>query len=323
MRPSSFTAGHRLWVAAMLAVFGVMVGLRYETEKGLTALIQFDVMFAERSNPVLQTIPHHVRSPTGFDGQFYAQIALDPLLRDPVTKQALDAPSYRARRILMPLMSYVVGFGRPDWIIQVYPFINVACWLLLLWLILTRLPPANAFQRACLTALLFTSGLIETVRLALPDLPATVLMLLPYFLPLGAATAALTFACACLARETSALGVVAFFVYRTPSEKPLHARVGWAVSALLPLAAWMAYVHSRFGADTLTGGNLALPLTAAAHTLRTSAVRFATELSPAAIGTVAAIIGLHLQAAYLWLNRNWADPFCPQNPKTPIIIIFV
>ena len=71
----------------------------------------------------------------------------------------------------------------------------------------------------------------------------------------------------------------------------------------------MAYVHSRFGADTLTGGNLALPLTAAAHTLRTSAVRFATELSPAAIGTVAAIIGLHLQAAYLWLNRNWADPF--------------
>jgi len=309
MRPSSFAAGHRLWVASMLAVFGVMIGLRYETGKGLSALIQFDTMFEARSNPVLRTIPHHVRSPTGFDGQFYAQVALDPLLRDPATKSALDVPAYRSRRILMPAMAYAAGLGQPRWIIFVYPFIDLGFWLLLLWLLLKYLRPANAFQRVCVTAVVFSAGLLDTVRLALPDLPATVLMLLPYFVAMSGGGTVIALACGCLCRETSVLGAAAYFGHRAPSDQSLAGRACQATIAVLPLAGWMVHVHSRFGSDTLTGGNLALPLTAAAQTLRTNALRFATELSPGALGAVAIIVGLHVQAAYLWLNRSWADPF--------------
>ena len=305
----------------MLTVFGLMIGLRWETGKGLSALIQFDAMFEARSNPILRTIPHHVRNPSGFDGQFYAQVALDPLLLDPATKPALDAPAYRSRRILMPLMAYAGGLGQPGWIIAVYPFIDLGCWLLLLWLLLKYLRPATGFQCACITAVLFSSGLLDTVRLALPDLPATVLLLLPYFTTLAGVGAAFALACACLGRETSVLGVAAYFGHRVPSDRPLMMRAIGFVAAVLPLAAWTIYVHWRFGADTLTGGNLALPLTAAAHTLTTSAMRFATELSPAALGAVAAVVGLHLQAAYLWLNRNWVDPFWRLGAAYTVLLV--
>lgn len=293
----------------MLAVFGAMIGLRYEAGKGLSALIQFDTTFEARSNPVLRSIPHHVRHPTGFDGQFYAQVALDPLLRDPATKNALDVPAYRARRILMPAMAYAAGAGQPSWIIFAYPLVDLGFWLLLLWLLLKCLRPANAFQRGCITAVLFSAGLLDTVRLALPDLPATVLMLAPYFVTMTGGGVVIALACACLCRETSVLGVAAYFGRRAPSDQTFAARAILAVLAVLPLAGWMAYVHSRFGTDTLTGGNLAVPFTAAAHTLTTSAMRFANELSPGALGAVAIVVGLHLQAAYLWLNRNWTDPF--------------
>lgn len=49
----------------------------------------------------------------GYDGQFYLTIALDPLLSDPGTTAALDAPRYRYRRILFPVLGWALAGGRP------------------------------------------------------------------------------------------------------------------------------------------------------------------------------------------------------------------
>ena len=82
--------------------------------------------------PVLQALPHYRHPPWGsYDGQFYAQLALEPLLRDPAIDRALDLPPYRARRILFSWTAWAIGLGRPQWILQAYALQNVFFWLVL------------------------------------------------------------------------------------------------------------------------------------------------------------------------------------------------
>jgi hypothetical protein len=52
----------------------------------------------------------------GYDGQQFLSISLDPFLTQPGTIAALDQPSYRYRRILYPLLGYLLGLGNPRWI---------------------------------------------------------------------------------------------------------------------------------------------------------------------------------------------------------------
>ena len=70
------------WIAACL--FGALVVTKFNTQTGFTSLIRFGETWETRRHILLQgvpvaTVPHS----NGYDGQFYAQIALDPLLRHP------------------------------------------------------------------------------------------------------------------------------------------------------------------------------------------------------------------------------------------------
>lgn len=49
----------------------------------------------------------------GYDGQQFLTLALDPLLLNPQTKNALDDPYYRSKRIMYPLLGYIFGAGSP------------------------------------------------------------------------------------------------------------------------------------------------------------------------------------------------------------------
>ena len=66
-----------------------------------------------------------------------------PLLRDPATAAALDAPAYRARRILLPAAAFLFGLGQPRFVVQAYAIQNAVCWLALA-LLLRWFPPRNA-----------------------------------------------------------------------------------------------------------------------------------------------------------------------------------
>jgi hypothetical protein len=69
----------------------------YDTATGFTALISFGERYSASAVPALRDLPHRVsRRSEGYDGQFYAQMALDPLLRDPATDRAQDNPALRA-----------------------------------------------------------------------------------------------------------------------------------------------------------------------------------------------------------------------------------
>lgn len=120
-----------------LVLFATLVLLKFSPQTGFTSLIRFGETWSVHRHSSLQALPIAVvPSSNGYDGQFYAQIALDPTLRDAELPQVVvDAPAYRARRILMPALAALLGLGNPWWTIQAYAMLNVLAWLLFAWLL--------------------------------------------------------------------------------------------------------------------------------------------------------------------------------------------
>jgi uncharacterized membrane protein len=61
----------------------------------------------------------------GYDGQQFLTIALDPGLQNPDSLAAFDHPTYRYRRILYPLLGYLLGLGNPAFIPYAMVAINL------------------------------------------------------------------------------------------------------------------------------------------------------------------------------------------------------
>ena len=148
----------------------------YDPATGFTSFVRFGREFGGRALPVLSDVPHATEPGWGYDGQFYAQLALDPLLQTEDLRVALDSPEYRGRRILFPAMAWVLGLGRPGLVLQVYSLLNVASWIVLACLLLRWLPAGSGRTLAAWAACLFSPGLLASVRAALPDGPGVLLL---------------------------------------------------------------------------------------------------------------------------------------------------
>ena len=174
-QPPRSSATTKQWIyrglaLALVILFLTSVARFYHPGTGFTALIAFGEGLTQA--PAMRDVPHEIAPPwASYDGQFYAQRALDPLCRDPRVDRAIDLPAFRARRILFSWTAYAAGLGRPVWIIQVYALQNVVCWLLLAWLLTRWIPPASGRGLALWTACLFSHGALWSVRFALLDLP--------------------------------------------------------------------------------------------------------------------------------------------------------
>jgi len=135
----------------------------------------------------------------GFDGQFYAELALDPLLRDPQLKIALDAPAYRSRRILTSWLAWLGGFGRPFWILNVYAGLNLVFWTGFAVMMARLFPSLRLGWTRRFCAMLITCGIIESLRSSLTDFPGFVLVTLSMMI--GRAGGAGVLALAALTRD--------------------------------------------------------------------------------------------------------------------------
>ena len=251
---------------ASFVLFVVGIAGFYEPETGFTFFIRFGTHFDDRAIPALRDVPLHVRPNSGgYDGQFYAQLAVDPLLLDPATVEALDTPSYRARRILFSWTAFLFGFGQPQLIVHAYAIQNAVFWILLA-LLLIRWFPAQDFRSFCLWfGCLFSHGAIVSVVRALPDGPSLLLL----------ALAVLAVERGRTGRAAALVGVVGLakdsnLLWSAVLCDPAGVRsYGWrdlCVRGLLvagPLALWMFYLWSADAASgSLTGsGNFAAPLT--------------------------------------------------------------
>ena len=305
----------RLWrtLALLLcALFLAWVARFYHPGVGFTALLVIPQGHAYEI-PALQRLPHY-EYPAGmaYDGAMYAQLAMVPLVDDPAIDRALDAPSYRARRILFCWTAWALGLGQPRWILQAYALQNVLCWFLLAWVVARWLPPDTGRGLASWTAVMLAEGLLISVRLALLDGPSLLLLACAA----GAAERGRTLATgaivgiAGLGRETNLLGALMLPWPR--------GRAGWlraaaaAILVVVPLAIWMDYVQSIYwtASPAAGSGQITMPLSAYGRkwSLVVQGIRADGPFSLAGL-TLATVVALTTQATFIGWTRFWSEPW--------------
>jgi hypothetical protein len=229
-----------------LAVFVVSVMGFYDARTGFTTLIRFGAQFETMALPTLRALPHQIDTPYGYDGQFYAQLALDPLTRDPAIERALDSFQYRARRILFSWTAFALGLGQPGWILQAYALQNVLCWFILAVLLLRWFPPIDAKHFFGWSAVLFSHGLIWSVEASLIEGPSLLLLVMAII----AIERNRRWVAACL-MGVSGLGRETNILYGSALlERLPRAWRSWGrlavqmLAVVLPVVLWMVYLRA-------------------------------------------------------------------------------
>lgn len=317
-----------LWRALALAscaLFVASVAQYYHPQFGFSAFL---LLTAEDENyqlPVLRTIPHF-QYPRGeaYDGGQYAQLAMVPLLRDPAIDRALDAPAYRARRILFSWTAWAAGMGRPAWILQAYALQNVVCWFLLAWVITRWIPPISARFFALWFGAMFSHGLLMSVRLAVLDGPSLLLLTAVVIAAERGRTwlTAAAVGISGLGRETNLLGAITL---PWPSGWRGWLRAaGAAALVILPFLVWQDYVWSIYRGSAAEGADhITIPFSAFA-TKWQDMIRNPHGLDRVSVlREMLVAFALTAQAAYILWRRAWTSPWWRLAAAYAVLMVVV
>jgi hypothetical protein len=289
------------WVR--IAVMGfvlLMVARRWDPVTGFTPMPRFGEKFKAVRLPALRALPVADSLRDGYDGQFYAQIAVDPDVTDPDLVRALDKPSYRPRRILLPVLAHVLGAGRPWLVLQIYALLNAAAWLWLAVVLWRLLPPRGWRPTAAWLGILLGVGVVDSVRLALTDLPAALLLVLAVrAMELGRPKAAAIWCL--LAGFTREISVFAALLVRDAGERrTFFVRVG----CTLPVLAWCAWLAWRLPGPVGHEGNIDWPgSTFARQEWRNLGAVLSGDFNSQILFGLLGGIGLAVQS--LWVLGQW------------------
>ena len=294
----------------LVILFLASVARFYHPGTGFTALIAFPAGH-DTEVPAMREVPHYDYVFGSYDGQFYAQMALDPLLRDATVDRAMDLPPYRARRILFSWTAWAIGMGRPAWIIEAYALQNVACWLFLAVLLTRWIPLTNGRGLALWIACLFAHGTLWSVRFALLDVPSLVLIALAVAAvekgrPLLSAS---ILGISALGRETNLLASVAQPIPR--DRRGLWRLLLSAILIVLPLLIWADYLRSIYRSTIFAQTDQLMPGTGLYRSWRN--VMFEDVKGSGLFSMqglwLCLLIALAAQAVYLIVRRNYASPW--------------
>lgn len=265
---------HRPIVAAygvtIALVLAIVFGCHFHRDTGLTSLIRFGGLHPEELAPELSGIPvHFVPGHVGYDGRYYAHLALHPPWIYHDLTDHFDFPAYRTRRIFLPALAYVLGLGQPFWIVHIYAFLNVAAWLALAWLLTLWLPPVDWINFGRWSGCLLAAGCLESIRAALTDLPGVFLTLAAMrLLEHRRRTAAAGFlAASILTRETLALSALGLFWPPDPRPSQVARTAAIGLAMILPTLIWAVYVAHYFPNNGGAVTNFGWPLAALAEGL--------------------------------------------------------
>lgn len=301
----------RLFLACRIVLVGVFLAWFasfYRAGFGFTSVLQFNQRSAATRVERMRDVPIDVQPGAGYDGQYYAQLAVDPLLKDPSIDGALDSPPFRARRILFSWTAWVMGLGRPWWVVQAYCIQNVLFWLAFALWLRWRLPGDTVEDLLVWTACLFTPGMLDSTRLALIDGPSACVLavgveaiergrLLMGSVVLGVAG---------LARETNLLAGVSVLPRRLTRRDVARALVA-AILVLLPTLVWFDYLRSIYRSTvTQSLDQLSMPFVAYADAWD-RLLRVARRSGFVSIRALPwlAFVGASAQAVYVLAIHKW------------------
>ena len=303
---------------ALAAVMVVGVVLSYHLPGyGFTYLISFGDESFQRYDWTSDrdvVVFKHLQSP-GYDGQYYAQLALDPWLEDPSLATTVDNLPYRARRILLSWTAHVFGMGHPQWVMNVFALQNLVSWLGMGVLLLHWFPPVSLDRAFRWFGTMFATGVCFSLASSLADGPSVLLLLLAlYWWDRGhswRATAVL--AAGGLMKETNILGGAMLAPADWRSLRGWALGVGRGILVAAPILLWIVVVSARLDAGEGGGlageGNFALPFVAIwgkASELVKAGLRGEVPLNYLAVSW-AAWVSLLVQAGFLLGRWRWSE----------------
>lgn len=305
-----------LFVLLAIIPFGIVID-QYTSEEGFIPVIQFGQRWKGRQLEEVRALDVDILSRFGYDGQFYAQIAVDPSLQHPDMQRALDRPQYRARRVGLSLIAFVLGGGQTWWILQSYALLNLFFWILLFILIWKSIG-FHRFRDICLAiSLLWTTGTLVSVGKALTDLPAVVLSMTTIAMPISGFWFFLLLGFTGLVKETSILSFpIAYGEFKKSGWWSLNGLKN-GLLLILPLAVWILYVQFTLASGRPVGsGNFAIPILNIYDKVALSLADLKDSTAEPIffrIGQLLEIAGMFsmiIQAIYLvskprWLDRYW------------------
>ncbi len=296
--------------ASVLIFLGLVVRF-WHPVYGFTAFLQLSEqartisIAAVRENPVFAYEGYG-----GYDGQYYAQIAADPVLRDEKLHTAVDNLAYRARRILPPAIAWVFSVGNAGLAPRVYSVINVFAWMILAALCWRLLQVHDLRSWLAWAGLLFSAGVMHCVRLSLTDLIATTFIAAAllaherkYF-----NTGAFSLAASALSKETALLSTMALMrgPWRDPRSWISNARS--VVIVATPLAAWLLYIHHVVGPADAGLSNFTTPFSGFVEKWRQTVSDLSQEKDYLlAASTLLALIGFTVQLLWLLCRPSLRD----------------
>jgi hypothetical protein len=309
-------------LAAFAFLLRVYAGV-WTPEHGITQFLRVGQEFDDRGLEVFRATPKFIdpfpAHRWGFDGQLYAQMGLDPLLRDPQLHVALDHPPYRAQRILLSWLAWIVGLGQPFWILNAYAAMNLIFWIPFAWISGRLFAPHGWAGLAGFAAVLLTCGVIESMQAALTDLPSFTLILAA--LVVGGSAGAGLLGLAALTRSTSLIGLVGLAEFRPPWRDAIRKNIGRGLIATVPVGLWFLYVLWVFRGREVgfDGGNLTMPFRGMMEKLGEFSVtavqgpirwhRWWHELyKNYHLHALLTIIAVVTQSIYIVLHRQWSNP---------------
>ena len=295
------------------------VAKQYVLRHDLTQMIFFGTTFQASEVPALKEMHPYLDPQSGYDGQFYAQMSLDPTLRNPHLNEAIDEPNYREQRIILPLMAYILGGGRPAAVIVTYALLNLLFWFVLLGALVYWMKAKSPRDFLAVAAIVLTSGALVSIERSLTDLPAATLGALG--LMAGESHAVVFIAAAILTKPTSGLFLLRYGT--VPWPRGLGGwgrRAGLVVLALIPPASWIFYLHRLHGSDS---GTLVWPFDLPVRGLVDRGIIFWNSLREAPfvlslrsmsefewrLFQELTLVSLAVQAVYLLVRPRWNDVF--------------
>ena len=309
-------------LAAFAFLLRVYAGV-WTPEHGITQFLRVGQEFDDRGLEVFRATPKFIdpfpAHRWGFDGQLYAEMGLDPLLRDPQLHVALDNPPYRAQRILLSWLAWIVGLGQPFWILNAYAAMNLIFWIPFAWISGRLFAPHGWAGLAGYAAILLTCGVIESMQASLTDLPSFTLILAA--LVVGGSAGAGLLGLAALTRSTSLIGFVGLAEFRPPWRDAIRKNIVRGLIATVPVGLWILYVLWVFRGREVgfDGGNLTMPFRGMMEKLGEFSVtavhgpirwhRWWHELYKSYdLHALLTIIAVVTQSIYIVLHRQWSNP---------------
>ena len=229
---------------------------------GLLNLLEFGTQFEAVTIPSVAALHPPRNFDHGHDGQWYAQLAMDPLLRDERTVNAIEYVEYRGRRIGLPVLARALALGDPARTLNILASFNYVFLLVLLASVIVTLRPAGATDWAAVAGAVLTTGAMDSLHRALTDVPVATLTFIAVMLPLAATRVGLL-ASTVLMRETALISAIPCVLSWPLRDWRNLIRLA---AILVPIGLWSTYLLLHLGGlRENPGGNFQLPGLAIIH----------------------------------------------------------